>query len=81
MTGFSTPCREKDGMEDRGQVSRPLVGAREDVREVGTEDVTEDGMEDGKMEGGVEGDTGTVSKEGGGLTTTMSNRWEKLYKM
>jgi len=67
-------------MEDRGQVSRPLAGAQEDVREVGTEDVTEEGMEDGKMEGGVEGDTGTVSKEGGGLTTTMSNRWEKFYK-
>jgi hypothetical protein len=67
-------------MEDRGQVSRPVVGAQEDVREVGTEDATEDGMEDGKMEDGVEEDTGTVSKEGGGLTTTMSNRWEKYCK-
>ena len=50
------------------------------MREAETEDVMEDGMEDGRMEDGVEGDTGTVSKEGGGLTTTMSNRWEKLYK-
>jgi hypothetical protein len=41
------------------------------VREAETEDVMEDGME---------GDTGTATKEGGGLTTTMSNRWEKLYK-
>ena len=71
MTGFLTPCRGRDEMEDRGQVSRPLAGAQEDVREAETEDVMEDGME---------GDTGTATKEGGGLTTTMSNRWEKLYK-
>ena len=80
MTGFSTPCQGRGEREDRGQVSRPAVGAQEDVREAETEDVMEDGMEDGRMEDGVEGDTGTVSKEGGGLTTTMSNRWEKLYK-
>jgi hypothetical protein len=50
------------------------------VKEAETEDAMEDGMEDGKMEDGVEGDTGTASKEGGGLTTTMFNRWEKSYK-
>jgi hypothetical protein len=49
--------------------------------EVGTEDATEGGMADGKMEDGVEGDTGTGLKEGGGLITTMSNRWEKVYNL